>query len=1249
MMKLKLLPALLLISFALIQSTAKAQSQTKYFLPQPFPRSPAATGLEKYGTYKVNEFTGLPDISIPLYTIEAGGFQVPIALSYHASGVKVTEVASWVGMGWSVSAGGQISRKTMGLPDDIGNGYLNGVMRQPSALTTSTVDGVHYLEDVANGTYDTKPDIYSYDFPGHGGKFFFDGRPGQHFVARTVPYAPLSIKYTFTNYTNANPLTTGLTKFNIADEHGNNYTFGNGAVDVTYSSSGGRPGYNIGSAWKLQTMISQNKRDSIFFTYNTDRINYPAMDGELYTVVDQVQIHDSSVAFSPSYTTNPTTPGNASVVDEQLISQISFKNGKVVFELDPTIRADVDGTGGIHSYKLKDIKVYGYNYSTKAMEVQKTILFYQSYYNSTSSKRLMLDSIQVLDKAGSVVQHYNFDYNKTIAMPDYTSFAQDYWGYYNGKANNMLTPQQTIQYQPYSTSAITSVTIGSSVANGRDCDSNYMQSLILTGIHYPTGGYSTFTYQTNQYNDNGTLKLAGGLRVKTINSYDGISSTPIVKTYVYNSARPNFLLDYSYFVNSQTHRWYDLDQFASPPPLCYGYEVVRTYSCNPHADLEGYDGAPVVYPSVIEYIGTPGTNIGRTDYTFTDQKDTTENASLAGNLIYSSMFYVRGHLASKKEYIHKADGSYQVVESVNNTYSALPYKNYNNIGLAISRINYNEGPAGANPFEPAVGAQPDDSQSFTLTYPSYHILSDDNYLNGSTTKIYDTNDTTKYTSSSVSYAYDDTTHQQIAYTTHVDSKGNTHISNNKYAYNYLNSGTTTNNAVLDSMISRHMFAEPVEKWDSLRNVATGVNAVTSAQLNLYALSGYNSAVIPSKISTLSVVQPITNFGHSSVVSGSLTGDSRYVQMISFDQYDASNNIIQYTPRNARPTSIIWDYLHGDPIAQVKNATYANLAYTSFEADGKGGWNYSGTPIFDPTAPTGSLVYPLSAGSVTSPSTNNINTYVLSYWSNNGPATVYYGAGYISGTSYRTANGWTYYEHLIPVGNSYATISGSTSIDELRLYPSVAQMTTYAYNPSGVSAIADTKGAVNYFEYDYFGRLKNTKDWNGNIVKNYGYHTFDQTAGNQVQSGTFTRNNCPSGTNPQSLTYTVPANKYYASTLASANADATYDMNVNGQVKANQVCGCPVSQVSFTLSNSTGIGTFQATFSGPYNHTYTFPANGSTTIQVPSGTYTIQINPTGDFSYHTFTLGSRSSVYAPGTTFYTVSITASNNESPLSIQ
>ncbi len=33
---------------------------------------------------------------------------VPIALNYHAGGLKVGETSSWVGLGWSLQAGGKL-------------------------------------------------------------------------------------------------------------------------------------------------------------------------------------------------------------------------------------------------------------------------------------------------------------------------------------------------------------------------------------------------------------------------------------------------------------------------------------------------------------------------------------------------------------------------------------------------------------------------------------------------------------------------------------------------------------------------------------------------------------------------------------------------------------------------------------------------------------------------------------------------------------------------------------------------------------------------------------------------------------------------------------------------------------------------------------------------------------------------------------------------------------------------------------
>ena len=213
------------------------------------------------------------------------------------------------------------------------------------------------------------------------------------------------------------------------------------------------------------------------------------------------------------------------------------------------------------------------------------------------------------------------------------------------------------------------------------------------------------------------------------------------------------------------------------------------------------------------------------------------------------------------------------------------------------------------------------------------------------------------------------------------------------------------------------------------------------------------------------------------------------------------------------------------------------------------------------------------------------------------------------------------------------------------------MTTYTYNPAGLTAIADTKGSISHFEYDPFQRLKNIKDWNGNIVKNYGYHTYDQTIGNDLMSGSFTRNNCPGGTTPGSTSFSVAANKYLSSTKASANLEANYDYTTNGQLKANTVCGCPVTTVSFTLSNSTGISGFQITFNdGVTNPSFNFPSTGSLPVNVPVGSYsTVTVGAVGSAT-HTFQLGVRTAkTNVHSSSYPTVTIaTSGSSDSSFSI-
>src|SRR5580698_1481478 len=80
--------------------------------------SPTAASLGKYGDVPVSYHTGIPQVAVPIYTVEAGPLKMTISLSYHASGLAVQENAGWCGAGFSALAGGVITRTVMGGPDE---------------------------------------------------------------------------------------------------------------------------------------------------------------------------------------------------------------------------------------------------------------------------------------------------------------------------------------------------------------------------------------------------------------------------------------------------------------------------------------------------------------------------------------------------------------------------------------------------------------------------------------------------------------------------------------------------------------------------------------------------------------------------------------------------------------------------------------------------------------------------------------------------------------------------------------------------------------------------------------------------------------------------------------------------------------------------------------------------------------------------------------------------------------------------
>ncbi len=149
------------------------------------PIEPTAAELQKYGEYPVGYYTGIPNISIPLYTIKSGDIEVPITLSYHASGIRVDQEASWVGLGWSLNAGGNISKQIRGNDDFGQEGFKSYFYEDPIIeLTDDNKNNLNFTQDQINqytkdtfSRRDLFPDLYFYNFNGYSGEFLLDQFP----------------------------------------------------------------------------------------------------------------------------------------------------------------------------------------------------------------------------------------------------------------------------------------------------------------------------------------------------------------------------------------------------------------------------------------------------------------------------------------------------------------------------------------------------------------------------------------------------------------------------------------------------------------------------------------------------------------------------------------------------------------------------------------------------------------------------------------------------------------------------------------------------------------------------------------------------------------------------------------------------------------------------------------------------------------------------------------------------------------
>jgi len=449
-------------------------SQEALELREYFPPSPTAQEFIKYGEYPVSMYTGVPNISIPIYNISVKDVQVPISLSYHSAGIQVDQIASEVGLGWSLNAGGMISKTSRGIPDDVQNGFLKYDVPELNEIGLDYL----FLDDVVLGERDTESDLYHYNFGGYSGKFFFD-REGE---TRLVEEKPISIKYF-----------PGVpTKFVITTEKGVVYEFDE-TEQTSTETLGGDNEQNYTSTWHLSKITSSNGLDTVTFLYDTVsffstyQYNYRETTASgFYPSGTYPSNHEFGHLSSVSRTRN--TP--------KRIKEIIFPNGKVMFNRT-TGRLD---TGSERLTEIEILKKNGVSYNAI-----KSFEFIQDYFysginiispvnlglndpNNPRRRRLKLNELWEHGNTQTETKKHFFGYNEE-ELPPIGSNGKDFWGYYNGQNSNLtLLPKQDFKIS------------GNDVGDAdREPNLEFMDHGILNKITYPTGGYTEFQYEPHEY------------------------------------------------------------------------------------------------------------------------------------------------------------------------------------------------------------------------------------------------------------------------------------------------------------------------------------------------------------------------------------------------------------------------------------------------------------------------------------------------------------------------------------------------------------------------------------------------------------------------------------------------------------------------------------------------------------------------------------------------------------------------------
>ena len=1104
--------------------TAHSQTASQYNCLSNFVQpSPNIAAMGKYVDFPISYYTGTPQISIPLYDLKDNAAHVPISLSYHPSGIRVSEIASWVGLGWNLNATGMITRTVRGAPDEgskiDGNGthpkgyYVDSGLVQlamlpaPANGVMPTTDANLWLQNMqipqlAAGASDGEPDLFTFSCNGYGGKFVFDEHRTPHLL--TDDNVQIAV-----NYNN------GFSSWVITTPDGVRYYFGENNMHemtaVTPIPGNGQPEPNttVPSSWLLTRIVYPNSKDTVYFNYTPESYSYYDLGSETQLVQGQ------NIIGATCHALNPPTAILKTTVSGLRLTSIVSANYLISF-IAQTSRQDlISPPKQLDSIKIFNrqnqcIKQFGmsYGYFTSTTAANLSSLT-QNELNGdvTDTKRLKLLAVTEYAGDGSTSKPpYRVTYQEAQQLPRRMSYDQDHWGYSNsfsGNSNDRFMPSV----------ALPDMCASPPFGANRNAKWPDMQAFSISTIRDPLGATTSFVFEAHNTNT-GTISngIVGGLRINQITVTDSVTGRSQVRRFNYGSGGNLYHPPQYLIVPNNEYYFVSYTVPSIPTYRGYAYQnsnivlnvLKQSQSIVP---MQDYQGNHIGYPMVQETFGPNGEG-GSKVYWFAadpavrgnsrlDLSNFTASNTVSGgpmgpvsglfgnghfndispqNLQYYQGFMVfdyfpyapaqvdctSGQLLGEDTY----DSSHSLIREVKNTYQSTYNENYWMRGFKVFRTS-------------GLPASYEDAMTYYKLHTGISHL-----MSSITTDYKDGKSMATYTR----YGYESNYHTLKTSDTTVNSAGDSLIHKTYYSFDYANSATADN--VFAKMKNRNLLIPVSTRTWKNNQLLFG----TISQFKDFASSGSDTLIDAAKMYSLETTSPLTpsQAGEAIALQGQLSTlvpNASFVEKADFNFNGFTGKIIEQNLVNDKSQALIWDNGANLPLAQVDNAHLADVAYCSFETPETGGWSFAGSYVSsDATAPTGSHAYALGSSNPVSKSSLTASTsYLLSYWLKAGASISITGGTQSNPATGLTLNGWTYHEVTI-TGTTSVSITGSGNLDELRLYPVGAQMTSYTYDPLlRLIAQCSPNSTISYYEYDSLNRLVDVKDEYGNIIKAFEYN------------------------------------------------------------------------------------------------------------------------------------------------------------------